>query len=99
MFCFGCVLYNKCPTPLLLPATGGRKMTDYKCLLPPTFREDVRSWLANDAPKLDWGGYVVGEATHLLLASSSGCVVRFLGLSWRIHAFYARTRSTHAFWP
>jgi nicotinate-nucleotide pyrophosphorylase (carboxylating) len=30
-------------------------------LLPPSWREDVHKWYAEDTPSFDWGGFVVGE--------------------------------------
>lgn len=37
-------------------------MSEYAHLLPPSWKTAVNVWLAEDAPSLDWGGYVVGEA-------------------------------------
>jgi nicotinate-nucleotide pyrophosphorylase (carboxylating) len=34
----------------------------YEHLLPPAWKAQVVSWLAEDAPSFDYGGYVVGEA-------------------------------------
>lgn len=31
-------------------------------LLNPTYKEDVKRWLAEDCPSFDYGGFVVGEA-------------------------------------
>ena len=31
-------------------------------LLPPSWRTQVSTWLAEDAPSFDYAGYVVGEA-------------------------------------
>lgn len=44
-------------------------MSSYSALLPPSFRSQVRSWLEEDCPSIDIGGYVVGEkleVAHLL---------------------------------
>lgn len=34
----------------------------YEHLLPPSWKAQVTSWLAEDTPSFDYGGYVVGEA-------------------------------------
>ncbi|KAG9089601.1 hypothetical protein FS749_001203 [Ceratobasidium sp. UAMH 11750] len=34
---------------------------EYAHLLPPSWKSVVQSWLAEDTPSFDWGGYVVGE--------------------------------------
>ncbi|PWN48699.1 nicotinate-nucleotide diphosphorylase [Violaceomyces palustris] len=33
----------------------------YSHLLPPSWRSKITSWLQEDCPSFDWGGYVVGE--------------------------------------
>lgn len=41
----------------------------YAHLLPPSWKSQVREWLEEDTPSLDYGGYVVGEVervAHLL---------------------------------
>ena len=37
------------------------KMNDYSTLLPPSWKTHVDLWLENDTPKLDWGGFIVGD--------------------------------------
>jgi hypothetical protein len=37
-------------------------MSDYAHLLPTTYKATIASWLAEDTPSFDYGGYVVGEA-------------------------------------
>ena len=37
-------------------------MTEYGHLLPPSWKSVVTTWLEEDTPSFDWGGYVVGEA-------------------------------------
>jgi nicotinate-nucleotide pyrophosphorylase (carboxylating) len=37
-------------------------MSSYEHLLPPSWKSQVVTWLAEDAPSFDYGGYVVGEA-------------------------------------
>lgn len=34
----------------------------FQHLLPPSWRSQVQTWLAEDTPSFDYGGYVVGEA-------------------------------------
>jgi nicotinate-nucleotide pyrophosphorylase (carboxylating) len=36
--------------------------TSYANLLPPSWRTQVLSWLEEDTPSFDYGGFVVGEA-------------------------------------
>ena len=33
----------------------------YEHLLPPSWKQQVTAWLAEDTPSFDYGGYVVGE--------------------------------------
>ena len=55
--------------------------SDYSHLLPPHYRELVRSWLQEDLPSFDYGGYVVGSRHReaVLLCKSPGvlCGVPF----------------------
>ena len=47
----------------------GTGMSGLSALLPPSYREQVKGWLAEDCPNIDIGGYVVGdkeEVAHLL---------------------------------
>jgi len=37
-------------------------MPEYAHLLPPNWKLAVNTWLVEDSPSFDWGGYVVGEA-------------------------------------
>jgi len=41
-------------------------------LLPPTYKSTIASWLAEDTPSFDYGGFVVGE---------DPCEARLLGKS------------------
>lgn len=34
----------------------------YAYLLPPSWQSQVQTWLAEDTPSFDYGGFVVGEA-------------------------------------
>lgn len=34
----------------------------FEHLLPPSWKSQINSWLAEDTPSFDYGGYVVGEA-------------------------------------
>ena len=56
-------------------------LSDYSLLLPPHYRELVRSWLQEDIPSFDYGGYVVGTQPReaVLLCKSPGvlCGVPF----------------------
>lgn len=49
-------------------------MTSYAHLLPTTYKSTIASWLAEDAPSFDYGGYVVGESpkTATLYCKSPG---------------------------
>lgn len=49
-------------------------ITNYAHLLPPTYKNTIKSWIAEDAPSLDYGGFVVGTAprTATLYCKSSG---------------------------
>ena len=49
-------------------------MTDYSALLPPHWKDEVKSWLRDDAPSFDIGGLVVGTAHEeaSLYAKSDG---------------------------
>lgn len=46
----------------------------YAHLLPPHYKTTITSWLAEDAPSFDYGGYVVGESpkTATLFCKSAG---------------------------
>ncbi|KAK8791068.1 hypothetical protein WA158_005699 [Blastocystis sp. Blastoise] len=48
----------------------------FKGLLPPTFKETVHSWIKEDIPSFDYGGYVVGDDIHeaTLFAKSPGII-------------------------
>ena len=35
---------------------------NFEYLLPPSWKTQVTSWLAEDTPSFDYGGFVVGEA-------------------------------------
>ena len=47
-------------------------------LLNPSYKEDVRRWLAEDCPSFDYGGFVVGEAETeaKLLGKSEVCLIK-----------------------
>lgn len=34
----------------------------YEHLLPPSYKEDIKRWLAEDCPSFDYAGYVIGDA-------------------------------------
>ena len=58
-----------------MPITEGAPLHgDPSHLLPPTFRQTITAWLAEDTPSFDYGGFVVGAApaTAHLLAKSPG---------------------------
>lgn len=40
----------------------GQPRNRYEHLLPPSWKQQVAAWLAEDIPSFDYGGYVVGEA-------------------------------------
>lgn len=45
----------------------------YSNLLPPSYKKDIETWINDDAPNIDIGGFVVGdkiEVAHLLCKSS-----------------------------
>ncbi|KZW03979.1 nicotinate-nucleotide diphosphorylase [Exidia glandulosa HHB12029] len=52
-------------------------MADYSHLLPPSWKTQVTSWLQEDAPSFDYGGFVVGEVEReaYLLGKGSGPAV------------------------
>mmetsp|Transcript_11618 Transcript_11618/g.35828 ORF Transcript_11618/g.35828 Transcript_11618/m.35828 type:complete len:334 (+) Transcript_11618:268-1269(+) len=58
--------------------SGRRKKSaagsDFRCALPPYYRDTVAAWLRDDCPSLDVGGLVVGDArtTATLWCKSSG---------------------------
>lgn len=47
---------------------------DFSTLLPPAWKSKVLEWLQEDTPKLDWGGFIVGEEemTASILGKSPG---------------------------
>lgn len=45
------------PSPVSVPTPLG----DYSHLLPPSWKAVITSWLAEDTPSFDYGGFVVGE--------------------------------------
>jgi nicotinate-nucleotide pyrophosphorylase (carboxylating) len=49
-------------------------------ILPPSWREDIPRWFAEDTPSFDWAGFVVGEEDQeAVLWGKSGvrrCVLR-----------------------
>ena len=45
----------------LTPPASDPTMTDFAHLLPPSWKPQITSWLAEDTPSFDYGGYVVGE--------------------------------------
>lgn len=47
-------------------------MPEYAHLLPPNWKSIVTTWLAEDAPSFDYGGYVVGEATRCAFLFGKG---------------------------
>jgi nicotinate-nucleotide pyrophosphorylase (carboxylating) len=51
-------------------------MEDYTTLLPPSWKKEVKLWLEADTPKLDWGGFVVGDTvmTASILGKSPGVI-------------------------
>jgi nicotinate-nucleotide pyrophosphorylase (carboxylating) len=55
--------------------------SSFGLLLPPSYKEEVRAWLANDTPKLDWGGFVVGDRvmTASILGKTEGVLA---GVPW-----------------
>ena len=38
-----------------------RTMSGWSHLLPPSWKDSVKSWIREDCPSLDYGGFVVGE--------------------------------------
>ena len=53
-------------------------MTDFAHLLPPSWKSQITTWLAEDTPSFDYGGYVVGEVqrtAYLLGKGNSGAVL------------------------
>lgn len=49
-------------------------MADYSTLLPPAWKDKVATWLKEDTPKMDWGGFIVGneQMTASILGKSPG---------------------------
>ena len=49
-------------------------MADYSTLLPPAWKDKVATWLKDDTPKVDWGGFIVGneQMTASILGKSPG---------------------------
>lgn len=43
------------------PVTDLLPGQDLAHLLPPSWREDIPRWFAEDTPSFDWAGFVVGE--------------------------------------
>lgn len=53
--------------------SSGKSISNFSHLLPPTYRESIKTWLNDDCPTTDIGGFVVGdklETAHLLMKSS-----------------------------
>ncbi|KAI5806121.1 nicotinate-nucleotide pyrophosphorylase [Geopyxis carbonaria] len=44
-----------------MPTTTTTAPTDYAALLPPTFKALITTWLTEDTPSFDYGGFVVGN--------------------------------------
>lgn len=40
----------------------GQPRNRFEHLLPPSWKQQIAAWLAEDIPSFDYGGYVVGEA-------------------------------------
>ena len=49
-------------------------MSNWSSLLPPNFKETIKSWIDDDCPSFDVGGFVVGEKAEkaILYCKSSG---------------------------
>ena len=49
-------------------------MSNYKHLLPTSWKKQVSFWLQEDTPSFDYGGFVVGDTaqTALLYAKANG---------------------------
>ena len=43
---------------------AGSTPDNLPALLPPHWKDDIKAWIALDAPKFDVGGFVVGDAMH-----------------------------------
>lgn len=41
--------------------------SDYKNLIPTSFKDDITSWIKDDVPPFDYGGYVVGETPEVAI--------------------------------
>ena len=56
-------------------------------ILPPSWKEEVSRWLAQDMPKWDIGGYVVGDEPHhaMLLGKAEGVLA---GVPFATHVFH-----------
>ena len=53
-------------------------------LLPPSWKEDIPRWFAEDTPSFDWAGFVVGEDEQeawLLGKSGVSCIEMYKSLS------------------
>ena len=65
------------PAQLFRPSSPPFSMSeDYSTLLPPNWKETVKTWLHTDTPTLDWGGFIVGDAvmTASVLGKSEGVI-------------------------
>ena len=49
------------PDEITWTTKSDRKMS-FEHLLPPSWKQQVGNWLAEDTPSFDYGGYVVGDA-------------------------------------
>ncbi|SCV71879.1 BQ2448_4573 [Microbotryum intermedium] len=79
-------LTNLRPSPVTsasisLPAPLG----DYAHLLPPSWKSIITSWLAEDTPSFDYGGFVVGESQQeAILWAKSEVSCRVIGVIWHL---------------
>ena len=56
-------------------------------ILPPSWREDVHRWYAEDTPSFDWAGFVVGEEEQeAILWGKSGVGLRVSPYRWLLRA-------------
>lgn len=59
-------------------------------ILPPSWREDIPRWFAEDTPSFDWAGFVVGEEEQeAILWGKSGVSGSLL----------TRSRTVSQLWP
>merc|ERR1719284_633807 len=61
---------------LIVTSKSQSSNNDFSCLLPPNWKSSVTSWLEEDIPSFDIGGFVVGEKEEVahLFCKSRGMV-------------------------